>query len=237
LGCGRQPALGVATGTNENRQEEVKRLRFSTQRPEEDFMIQMKRLFFLLLAFVLSAPSAFAAARVWELDKAHSNFYFRVDHIYSKVQGRFGDYTGEIAFDPQNLADSRFYFEIKTASIDTDVEKRDRHLQSSDFFDSGKYPLMTFTSSRITDAGNGRYEVQGIFKVKGVEYELTLPLVLAGMKDHPAVKDKEVIGFNGELTIDRLAYKIGSGKFYDMGLVGKDVEILVTLEGLSDKQK
>ncbi len=197
----------------------------------------IQKLFLSLFAVVLSASSAFAAGRVWELDKAHSNFYFRVDHIYSKVQGRFGDYTGEVVFDPQNLAESRFNFEIKTASIDTDVEKRDRHLQSSDFFDSGKYPFMTFTSTRITDAGNGRYDVHGIFKVKGVEYELTLPLVLAGMKDHPAVKDKEVIGFNGGLTIDRLAYKIGSGKFYEMGLVGKDVEVLVTLEGLSDKRK
>ena len=199
-------------------------------------MFQVK-LFLSMMVVILSAPSAFAAARVWELDKAHSNFYFRVDHIYSKVQGHFNDYTGEVAFDPQNLAESRFRFEIKTASVDTDLEKRDRHLQSSDFFDSGKSPLMTFTSTRIIDAGNGRYEVEGIFKVRGEEYELTLPLVLAGIKDHPAVKDKEVIGFNGQLTIDRLAYKIGSGKFYEMGLVGKDVEILVTLEALSDKRK
>ena len=50
------------------------------------------------------------------------------------------------------------------------------------------------------------------------------------------MKGKEVIGFNGELTIDRLAYKVGTGKFYQMGVVGKDVEILVTLEALSDKK-
>jgi hypothetical protein len=30
-------------------------------------------------------------------------------------------------------------------------------------------------------------------------------------------------------------HKVGDGKFYEMGLVGKDVEILVTLEALSDK--
>ena len=200
-------------------------------------MLRYKSLFLVLIIITLGAQSAFAAARGWDLDEAHSNFYFRIDHIYSKVQGHFNEYSGKVAFDPQNLAESRFYFEIKTASIDTAVVKRDRHLQSSDFFDSGQYPLMTFTSTRITDAGNGRYEVQGIFKVKGVEYELMLPLVLAGIKDHPAVKDKEVIGFNGQLSINRLAYKIGSGKFYELGLVGKDVEILVTLEALSDKEE
>lgn len=198
-------------------------------------MIQGKLLFIMLILLMGPQP-VFAAARGWDLDKAHSNFYFRVDHVYSKVQGHFNDYACEVAFDPQNLAESRFNFSIRTASIDTAVDKRDRHLQSSDFLDSGKHPLMTFASTRITDVGDGRYEVLGVFTVKGVEYELMLPLVFAGIKDHPAVKGKEVIGFNGELTIDRLVYKIGSGKFYDLGLVGKDVEILVTLEALSDKR-
>jgi polyisoprenoid-binding protein YceI len=55
------------------------------------------------------------------------------------------------------------------------------------------------------------------------------------VQDHPAVKNKEVIGFNGELIIDRLDYNVGSGKFYEMGLVGKDVKILVTMEALSNK--
>ncbi len=48
-------------------------------------------------------------------------------------------------------------------------------------------------------------------------------------------KGKEVVGFNGRVTIDRLAHKIGTGKFYDMGVVGKDVEIFVSLEALSGK--
>ncbi len=198
----------------------------------------MKRLvvFTLALLFVIaSGPPVWAAARGWELDKAHTNFYFSVDHIYSKIHGHFNEYAGEVKFDPNNLAESRFFFKIDTASIDTNVAKRDKHLQSADFFDAGKYPEMTFESTKITDAGQGRYEVQGKFTVKGEEYQLLLPLTLAGIKDHPAVKGKEVIGFNGKLTIDRLAYKVGSGKFYELGVVGKDVDILVSIEALADK--
>lgn len=138
-------------------------------------------------------------------------------------------------FDPSDLGGSRFYFAIETDSIDTRIAKRDKHLQSEDFLDSGKYPLMTFESTRITDVGNGTYEVLGKFTIKGVEYELTLPLTLAGIKNHPAVKGKVVAGFNGKVTLDRLAYKVGTGKFYDLGLVGKDVEVFVSLEMLSDK--
>lgn len=188
-----------------------------------------------LLCLVLAGQTVQAVARGWELDKAHSNFYFRISHIFAKVDGKFNDFNGEINFDPANLAESRFFFEIKTDSVNTDIAKRDKHLQSSDFFDSANFPLMTFASTKITSAGNNVYEVVGKFTVKGVVYDLTLPLTLAGIKDHPAVKGKEVIGFNGQLTIDRLAYKVGTGKFYQMGIVGKDVEILVTLEALSDK--
>jgi polyisoprenoid-binding protein YceI len=198
----------------------------------------MKRLSCLTVAlifFILAGQNVLAAARGWELDKAHSNFYFRIDHIFSKVDGNFNDFSGEINFDPKNLAESRFFFEIKTDSINTNLAKRDKHLQSSDFFDESKFPTMTFQSVKITDIGNNVYEVFGKLTVKGEAYDLTLPLSLAGVKDHPAVKNKEVIGFNGAVTIDRLVYKVGTGKFAEMGVVGKDVEVLVTLEALSGK--
>ena len=198
----------------------------------------MKRLsavFLALLFCIISSQSVMAAVKSWELDKAHTNFYFTIDHIYSKIRGNFNEYTGEVKFDPNNLAESKFLFKIETASVDTKVAKRDKHLLSADFFDAGKYPQMTFESTKITAAGNGVYEVQGKFTVKGQTYDLLLPLTLAGIKDHPAVKGKEVIGFNGKVTIDRLAYKVGDGKFYDLGVVGKDVEILVSIEALADK--
>lgn len=188
-----------------------------------------------LFLFIVSAQPLLAAVRSWELDKAHSNFYFTVDHIYSKIRGHFNEYSGEVKFDPKNLAESKFVFKIETASIDTYIAKRDKHLQSADFFDAGKYPQIIFESTKITDAGNGLYEVLGKFTVKGVEYELSLPLTLAGIKEHPAVKGKDVVGFNGKLTIDRLAYKVGDGKLYNMGVVGKDVEIFVSIEAIADK--
>ena len=195
--------------------------------------IHITGITFLLSLIVVS--SAFSAARSWELDTAHSNVYFSVDHIFSKVNGHFNDFKTEINFDPEDLAGSMFNFEIKTESIDTNIGKRDKHLQSADFFDAGKFPLMTFTSTQISDTGNGMYDVAGKLSVKGKEYDLTLPLKLEGVKEHPAKKGTDVAGFNGRLTIDRLAHGVGNGKFYEMGIVGKDVEVFVSLELLSDK--
>jgi polyisoprenoid-binding protein YceI len=198
----------------------------------------MKKLSFFAIVFLLlfsNAANLSAAARTWEIDTVHSNFYFTIDHVYSKVRGQFNEYSGEVKFDPDNLADSRFFFEIRIDSIDTNIAKRDKHLLSADFFDAGKFPVMTFESVKITDAGNNLYEVAGKFTIKGEVFDLVLPLTFAGIKAHPAVEGKEVAGFNGTVTIDRLAHKVGDGKFYKMGLVGKDVDVLVTLEVLSDK--
>ena len=45
--------------------------------------------------------------------------------------------------------------DIDTASIDTREEKRDAHLRSADFFDTEKFPKMTFKSKRIETRATG----------------------------------------------------------------------------------
>ena len=127
------------------------------------------------------------------------------------------------------------HFEIKVKSVDTGLGKRDKHLRSADFFDASKYPLMTFTSNSITRAEGNTYNVNGTLTIKDVSAELVLPLAFAGIRENPLAPDLEVAGFNGRLTLDRLAYNVGGGKYYQMGAVGKDVDILVTIEGLAEK--
>ena len=199
----------------------------------------MRRLqligFAAILLLIISVQTSFANVRAWDLDKAHSNIYFSIDHIFSKVNGHFNDFTTDIKFDPKDLSGSSFVFEIKVDSIDTNIGKRDKHLQSADFFDAGSHPLITFASNEITDGGNGMYKVNGTLNIKGKDYDFTLPLELAGVKEHPAKKGTDVAGFNGNVTIDRLAHGVGNGKFHEMGVVGKDVDIFVSLELLSSK--
>ena len=195
--------------------------------------IRLSLIVFFL--FGLIASSLHAEVRPWKIDEEHTNFYFSVDHIYAKVQGRFTDYKGTLIFDPDNLKDSEISFEIKIKSVDTGIGKRDRHLRSDDFFDASKYPLMTFTSNRITKADGNNYNVNGTLTIKDVSTELILPLTFEGVRENPLAPDMEVAGFNGRLTLDRLAYDVGDGKYYKMGAVGKDVDILVTIEALRKK--
>lgn len=185
----------------------------------------------LLLLFALTQTSL--AANSWQLDKAHSSVSFRVNHILAKVIGVFDDYTAEVTFDPDNPTESSFYIEIKASSINTNISKRDKHLTSGDFFDASKFPTITFQSTSVTDEGNGSYAVAGNLNVKGKAYPLTIPLQYLGVANHPMKKGSQVIGFNIDTSLDRLLYGIGNGSFYQKGVVGKEVDVFVSLEMLS----
>jgi hypothetical protein len=37
------------------------------------------------------------------------------------------------------------------------------------------------------------------------------------------------------MAVDRLAWNVGGGKYYEMGVIGKDVDVLITLEVIRDK--
>jgi polyisoprenoid-binding protein YceI len=194
----------------------------------------MKKIVLLLLFFIALAP-LHAAAQQWHLDTVHTNFFFDVKHTYATVRGQFMDFSGDVYFDPDHPEKSRFDFDIKVNSIDTKVGKRDTHLRSPDFFDAAKYPLITFESARVVSAGDNKYIVEGTLTIKDVSRDLALEFVYHGQKENPLKPGEIVAGLDTTLTIDRLEYHVGDGKFYKMGVVGKDVDILFTLELLRDK--
>ena len=192
--------------------------------------------FFLgLLLFLFVAGPFPAAAQQWQIDPVHSNFFFEVKHFYATVRGQFMDFSGDVFFDPDTPEKSRFDFSIKVNSIDTKVGKRDTHLRSPDFFDSGRYPLITFKSAKVSHAGGNRYIVAGTLTIKDVTRDLALEFIYHGQKENPLKAGEIVAGLDSRLTVDRLEYHVGDGKFYTMGVVGKDIDILLTLELLRDK--
>lgn len=189
----------------------------------------IKRFVLFLLVLLISTP-VHAAAPQWDVDPAHTNIYFTVKHIYSSVRGYFPEFNGVVMFSPDDLAGSRFDFEVNVKSINTGNSKRDGHLNSADFFDSGKYPKMTFKSTAIQHVREDQYVVEGRLTVKDVTQTVAVPFTFMGVTPNPFDKQSEVAGFEARITIDRLAYHVGDGRFYNMGVVGKDVDVLITME-------
>lgn len=194
----------------------------------------MKRIIYLILSLLLLGQTH-VMAQEWKIDPIHTGILFEVKHIYSTVRGHFPDFTGDVFFDPDNLEKSKFDFVVKVDSINTNNGKRDNHLRSDDFFSASKYPVMTFKSTRVSHAGGNKYVLEGKMTIKDVTKDMMLEFIYWGQKENPFKKNEIVAGFDTRFNINRLDFHVGDGKFYKAGVVGKDVDILITLEAFRKK--
>jgi polyisoprenoid-binding protein YceI len=196
-----------------------------------------KTIIYILTAAVMICMMGIAHAEApqWKIDPAHTGIYFGVDHIFSKVKGQFKEFDAEVFFDRNNLAESRTVFTVKVNSVYTNNTKRDGHLQSDDFFGEKRYPEMRFESKSVKHTGGNQYMLDGTMTIKDVSRNIQVPITFFGTKDDPFDPKKEVTGFEARLTIDRLDYNVGNGKFLEMGIVGREVEIFITVEATKKK--
>ena len=189
----------------------------------------------VVLFTVTFIMQAHAAGSDWKLDPAHSGIYFEIDHIYAATRGYFEDFDGKVIFDPDNLDGSSFDFTVEVDSVNTGNSKRDGHLEGNEFFGARKFPVMTFKSTNVKKVEGDQYVVEGTLTVKDVSKSVSVPFTFFGIKQSPFDKDSEVAGFEARLVIDRLEYKVGTGKYYEMGVIGKDVDVLISFEATRNK--
>jgi len=198
----------------------------------------MEKIFqisFLILSMFLFSRVALAEAEKWEFDKAHSNIYFEVRHTYATVRGQFDDFSGTLRFDPDLMEVGSITFEVNTKSINTGIPSRDNHLRSEEFFAINKYPSMTFQSTGVKQKEGNQYTIEGNLTIKGKTNKVALPFTYFGSRENPLKKGQRVAGFEARFSINRLDYQVGPGKYFEMGVIGNKVDILIALEVVKPK--
>lgn len=185
---------------------------------------------FVLSAFTTAPAGSDLNATSWTIDKAHSNISFEIIHFFTPVQGKFSDYSSEVYFDPNNLAESSIKVDIMINSIDTDNDRRDGHLQSPDFFNAEQFPKMTFVSDRITKAGDNQFVAHGSLTIKDVTKEIEIPFTLLGLRDHPMRENTKLAGIKSDFTLNRTDYGVGVGDWAATAVVGDEVDVSLALE-------
>ncbi len=144
----------------------------------------MKKLI-SLIGVLLIGTLGIAQEKVWKVDPAHSRISFNVTHLLiTEVTGQFNLYNVSVKSDKPDFSDAIIDFEMFTKSIDTDNERRDKHLRSDDFFNVEKHPKITFKGIELKMIGDEKYKksykLRGYLTMNGITKEVTLDVKHAG---------------------------------------------------------
>jgi polyisoprenoid-binding protein YceI len=179
---------------------------------------------FALLALALPA----LAADTYTIDGEHASVVFKVKHLgMSYTWGRFNAVSGSFVLDEANAAASRLEVVIRTESIDTGNERRDRHLKNADFFDAAQFPEIRFVSKTVRKTEPTQFEVVGDLTMHGVTRPLTVTITKLGQGPDPWKQQR----CGGELTFT--IKRSDFGMSYGLpDVVGDEVTLYVSLEGI-----
>ena len=172
----------------------------------------------------------------FDIDFAHSAVEFTVRFMgLTRVRGAFAEFRGTLMLDTAEVTRSSVTVVINAASISTNLPARDRDLRSPNFFDTDKFPQITYTTSSIERRPDGLL-LRGPLTMHGVTREVAIPV----SELHPLSKDawgNRRIGYVGSLVLSRKEYGILGTAFwnseFDPGRmsVSDEVNIELTLEG------
>lgn len=168
----------------------------------------MKKLFSFLVIVLVS--TTLFAQNSWKADPNHSKLMFTVTHLgIADVSGLFKKFEVNINSTKPDFSDGVFEFSADVASIDTEIEMRDNHLKTPDFFDAEKFPKMTFKSTSIQNTGKDKYKLTGDLTIHGVTKPVTMDLWYRGTIEHPQSK-APTAGFQLTGILKRSDFNIGS---------------------------
>jgi polyisoprenoid-binding protein YceI len=179
----------------------------------------------LLAGAVALMPHAAAAS--WELDRAHTQIVFTVDHLgFSDVTAAFRTMDGEVSFDSDDLEATEVTLVIDAASIDTLWEARDEHIRSADFLDVTNHPEITFVSTGLELTGDETAMLTGELTIRGETNPVAFDAVLNNIGPNPFRPDQQIAGFTLTGEIDRTEWGIDFGS----PVIGAVMPVTVNVE-------
>ncbi len=178
------------------------------------------------------STSVLPQTTTWTIDPVHSVAEFKVKHMMiSSVKGHFAGIRGTLTLDAEDVTRSRVEASLDAASIATGDAQRDAHLKSADFFDAGKFPVLSLVSGRIARRDEGSLDVAGDLTIHGVTREVVFTV------DGPSEPARdpwgsERIGLEATAKINRRDFGLNWNAALETGgiLVGDEVAISLDVQ-------
>lgn len=168
------------------------------------------------LALALGAATA-AAAEFSTVQPTNSSVTFVSRQMGVPVDGRFGRFAAQIAFDPAKPEAGKAQVDVDLASIDAGSSDANEEVKGKSWFNVHDYPSARFASTGLRALGNGRYEAAGRMTIKGRTAEVVAPFT--------ATPSGAAMVIDGSLPISRKQFGIGEGAWSDPSVVADEVQL------------
>lgn len=174
----------------------------------------MKKIFLPLAVVGIMGLSAFTAftSMDWKIADGYSIQFSSED-----PSGTFTSMKGDISFDENNLAASKFDVTVDVNSINTGNGMKNTKAKGDAFFQADKYPTIKFISTKIAKTAAG-YEATGTLNMHGVQKTITIPFTFSNNT------------FKGSFKVNRIDYGVGEAGHAEAELK-IDLSVPVTKKG------
>jgi polyisoprenoid-binding protein YceI len=186
----------------------------------------MFRQFVLSSLLAAASVPAIAAPQKYAIDQNHTYIVFSYDHFgFSHPTARLDRISGELELDTADLSRSSVSVTLPLDGLSTGVAKLDADLKSPGFFDAGKYPDITFRSTRVEKAGANGLKISGELTVHGVTLPITLDAKVNKIGDNP-MSGRPSAGFDARTTLKRSDFGVSRM----LPMVGDEITVHVSLD-------
>ncbi|TDE11970.1 YceI family protein [Dyadobacter psychrotolerans] len=171
------------------------------------------------------------ATTKWVVDPAHSEVQFKIKHlVISTITGSFNNFEGGATSDQNDFESAEIHFSLDVNSIDTNVEMRDNHLKSADFFDAEQFPHITFQSNYFHKVKGDNYKLSGLLTLKGITKPIELDAEYGGTERDAQGNIR--IGFEVTGLLSRQEFGLNYMQLTDSGgmLIGEDVRLIANIQ-------
>ena len=183
----------------------------------------------LVAALSAFSAAALAAPETYNVEPTHTYPRFEYSHFgYSNQQQRFDKTSGKIVLDRAAKTGS-VDVTIDATSVNTGYALFNQHIQAEDFFDTAKYPTITFKSTGVKFEGDKPVAIDGNLTIKGVTKPVTLTVTSFHSMAHPMLK-KDAIGANAVTKVKRSEFNMGKNVPY----VSDEVSLTIAVEAIKE---
>ena len=175
------------------------------------------RSFVWLCLLLLAGTSGAALAADWKMDPGGSRLEFIVTFEKTPAPGVFKDFDTRLTFDPDKLAASRLDVMVKVTSADMNSADVNNGFRGPEWFDFARFPQAEFHSTDIRRGEGNRYVARGTLNLKGVQQAVEVPFAWSATADAATME--------GELTLKRGTFGIGTGEWAATNVIGADVRV------------